>query len=56
MWNFVNRAYLWAAKKSGDVVAIQVSRGRGVGECLRFMEIVKDSCANKPTIYTDRGP
>jgi transposase-like protein len=58
VWNLVKRAYLWAAReiRSGDVVAIQVSRGRGIAECLRFMEIVKDSCVNKPTIYTDRGP
>jgi transposase-like protein len=30
VWNLVKRSYLWAAKKSGDIVAIQVSRGRGV--------------------------
>ena len=58
VWNLVKRAYLWAAReiRSGDVVAIQVSRGRGIAECLRFMGIVKDSCANKPMIYTDREP
>jgi len=58
VWNLVRRAYVWAAReiRTGDVVAVQVSRGRGIGDCLRFMEIVRGSCANSPTIYTDRGP
>ena len=35
--NLGGRAYLWAARdvKNGEVVSIQVSRGRGLGECLR---------------------
>jgi len=35
VWNLVKRAYLWAAReiRSGDVVAIRVSRGRGIAEC-----------------------
>ena len=39
--------------KSGEVVALQVTRGRGIGECLRFLEKLKKSCKNKPTVYTD---
>ena len=39
--------------KSGEVVALQVTRGRGIGECLRFLEKLKKSCKNNPTVYTD---
>jgi len=58
VFNLSGRAYLWAARevRSGDVVAVQVSRGRGLGECLRFLEKVKKRCTGRPTIYTDRGP
>jgi len=56
--NLVRRAYLWAAREvgRGEVFAIQVSRGRGIGECTRFMENVKKACTNNPTVYTDRAP
>ncbi|MEM3095544.1 MAG: DDE-type integrase/transposase/recombinase [Nitrososphaerota archaeon] len=56
--NLVRRAYLWVAREvgTGEVMAVQVSRGRGIGECLRFMEMVRDRCSNNPTVYTDRGP
>ncbi|MEM4315418.1 MAG: hypothetical protein QXT66_03650, partial [Nitrososphaerota archaeon] len=55
--NLVRRAYLWAAREvgTGEVMSVQVSRGRGIGECLRFMEMVRDRCSNNPTVYTDRG-
>jgi len=55
--NSAGRAYLWAARevRSGDVVAVQVSRGRGLGECLRLLEKVKKRYRGRPTIYTDRG-
>ncbi len=29
-------------------------QGRGVGECLRFLEKVREACYNNLTIYTDR--
>ncbi|MEM0481424.1 MAG: hypothetical protein QXM16_00835 [Nitrososphaerota archaeon] len=51
--NLVRRAYLWAAR---EVMAVQVSRGRGIAECIRFLEVVRDRCANNPTVYTDRAP
>ena len=56
--NLGGRAYLWAARdvKNGEVVSLQVSRGRGLGECLRFLEKVRGRCRGRPTIYTDRGP
>ena len=41
--------------ESGEVIAIHVSRG-GVGECLTFLEKVREACINNPTIYTDKGP
>ena len=58
IFNFAKKAYLWAARevKSGEVIALQVTRGRGIGECLRFLEKLKKSCKNNPTVYTDRGP
>jgi len=58
IFNLSGRAYLWAARevRSGEVVAVQVSRGRGLGECLRFLEKVKRRYRGRPTIYTDRGP
>jgi len=40
----------------GEVISVQVSRGRGLGECLRFLEKVKGRCRGKPTVYTDGGP
>lgn len=46
------RAYLWATR---EIIAIQVSRGRVWVECMKFMEAVGDSCANKQTIYADRA-
>ncbi|MEM0500111.1 MAG: transposase, partial [Candidatus Korarchaeota archaeon] len=38
--NLVRRAYLWAAREvgTGEVMAVQVSRGRGIAECIRFLE------------------
>jgi len=42
--------------QGSGVVAVQVSRGRGLGECLRFLEKVKKRCRGRPTTYTDRGP
>ena len=27
-----------------------------MGECLRFLEKVRERCRGRPTIYTDRGP
>jgi len=35
---------------------LQVTRGRGIGECLTFLEKIKEVCLNIPTIYTNRGP
>ncbi|MEM3124172.1 MAG: IS6 family transposase, partial [Nitrososphaerota archaeon] len=35
---------------------VQVSRGRGIAECIRFLEVVRDRCANNPTVYMDRAP
>ncbi|MEM1945984.1 MAG: hypothetical protein QXU87_09790 [Candidatus Caldarchaeum sp.] len=32
--------------RAKEVIAIQVSRGRGLGECMKFMEAVKDTCTN----------
>ncbi|MEM3095802.1 MAG: DDE-type integrase/transposase/recombinase, partial [Nitrososphaerota archaeon] len=56
--NLVRRAYLWAAREvgTGEVMVVQVSRGRGIDECIRFLEVVRDRCANNPTVYTDRAP
>ncbi|MEM4183732.1 MAG: DDE-type integrase/transposase/recombinase [Candidatus Caldarchaeum sp.] len=51
--NLVRRAYLWAAR---EVMAVQVSRVRGIAECIRFLEVVRDRCANNPTVYMDRAP
>ena len=58
IFNLTKKAYLWVARevKSGEVIALQVTRGRGIGECLRFLEKLKESCKNNPTVYTDRGP
>ena len=58
VYDLAGKAYLWAARevRSGEVVAIQVTRGRGVGECLRSLERVRGACYNNPTIYTDRAP
>ena len=58
VFNLTKKAYLWAARevKSGEVIALQVTRGRGIGECLKFLEKLKKSCKNNPTVYTDRGP
>ena len=42
--------------QGSEVVSLQVSRGRGLGECLRFLEKVKRRYRGRPTIYTDRGP
>jgi len=42
VFNLKKKAYLWAA--------------RGIGECLIFLEKVKEACINNPTIYTDKGP
>jgi hypothetical protein len=55
--NLAGRAYLWAARevRIGEVVSLQVSRGVGLGECLRFLERVKRGCRGRPTIYTGRG-
>ncbi|MGC8934825.1 MAG: hypothetical protein ACP5LN_06705 [Thermoproteota archaeon] len=55
VFNLAKKAYLWAARevKTGEIVALQVTRGRGIGECLRFLEKVKESCKNNPTVYTD---
>ncbi|MEM3096519.1 MAG: hypothetical protein QXV62_05930, partial [Nitrososphaerota archaeon] len=30
--------------------------GRGIDECIRFLEVVRDRCANNPTVYMDRAP
>jgi len=38
--------------KSGEVISVQVSRGRGLGECLRFLVKVKRRCRGRPTVYT----
>ena len=58
VFNLSGRAYLWAAREvgSGEVISLQVSRGRGLGECLRFLERVRRRCISRPTVYTDRGP
>jgi transposase-like protein len=55
IFNFAKKAYLWAARevKSSEVIALQVTRGRGVGECLKFLEKLKEVCKNNPTVYTD---
>jgi len=44
--NLAGRAYLWAARdvENGEVMSLQVSRDRGLGECLRFLEKVKKRC------------
>ncbi|MEM2017444.1 MAG: transposase, partial [Nitrososphaerota archaeon] len=57
IYNLARRAYLWAARevRTKEVIAIHVSRGRGLGECIKFIEAVKDACSNKPTLYTDRA-
>ena len=58
IYDLAGKAYLWAARevRSGEVVAVQVTRGRGVGECLRFLERVREACYNNPTVYTDKAP
>jgi hypothetical protein len=55
IFNLSGRAYLWAARevRSGEVVAVQCPRGRGLGECLRFLEKVKGRFRGRPTVYTD---
>jgi len=42
--------------QGSGVVSLQVSRGWGLGECLRFLEKVKKGFTGRLTIYTDRGP
>ncbi|MEM1946906.1 MAG: hypothetical protein QXR26_08265 [Candidatus Caldarchaeum sp.] len=27
-----------------------------IAECTRFLEAVRDGCANNPAVYTDRAP
>ena len=58
IFNLSGRAYLWVTRdiKNGEVVSLQVSRGRGLGECLRFLEKVESRYRGRPTTYTDRGP
>ncbi|MEM3097043.1 MAG: hypothetical protein QXV62_08635 [Nitrososphaerota archaeon] len=48
VWNLAGRAYLWAARevRTREVLAIQVSRGRGLGECMGLMEAVRDTYTN----------
>lgn len=55
--SLAGRAHLWAAReiRTGEVMAVQASRGRGIGECIRFLERLGESCINKPILYTDRG-
>lgn len=58
IFNLAKKAYLWAAReiKSKEIIALHVTRGRGIGECLTFLEKIKESCVNNPTVYTDKGP
>ncbi|MEM4316244.1 MAG: hypothetical protein QXT66_07860, partial [Nitrososphaerota archaeon] len=28
----------------------------GIAGCIRFLEVVRDRCANNPTVYMDRAP
>jgi len=42
--------------KFKEIIALHVSKGRGIGECLTFLEKVKEACINNLTIYTDKGP
>jgi transposase-like protein len=50
--SLARRTYLWTAReiRTWEAIAVQVSRGRGIGKC------TKSSCINKPILYTDRGP
>jgi transposase-like protein len=34
---------------------LHIAKGRRIGECLTFLEKVKEVCINNPTIYTDKG-
>jgi transposase-like protein len=58
VFNLKKKAYLWVAReiKSKEIVALHVTKGRRIGECLSFLEKVKEVCINNPTIYTDKGP
>jgi len=42
--------------KAREIIALQVTKGREIGECLTFLEKIKEACINNPTIYTDKGP
>jgi len=57
VFNLTRKAYLWAAREVeiGGVIVIHISRG-GVGECLTFLEEVREACINNLTIYTDKEP
>ena len=56
IYDLAGKAYLWAARevRSGEVVAVQVTKGRGVGECLRFLERVRGAATTTPQ-YTPIG-
>ncbi|MEM2180986.1 MAG: hypothetical protein QXP32_09265 [Nitrososphaeria archaeon] len=40
IFNLKNKSYLWACReiKNGELIEIQVTKGRGIGECLTFLE------------------
>jgi putative transposase len=50
--------YLWAAidVDTGEILALQASRGRGIPCAVKFLRKVLDSSEGKPVIVVDRGP
>jgi transposase-like protein len=50
--------YLWAAidVDTGEILALQASRGRGLPNAIKFLKMVLRSCDGKPIVVVDRGP
>jgi putative transposase len=49
--------YLWAAidVDTGEILALQASRGRGIPCAIKFLRKVLDSCEGRPVIVVDEG-
>jgi hypothetical protein len=49
---------LWAAidVDTNEILALHVSRGRGIPSAIEFLRKVLDSCEGNPVIVVDRGP